>query len=172
MQLDILRHAKSSWADPGQDDHDRPLNRRGERAAGAIGRHLAIRGDLPDRVLCSSARRARETWERVARRLPASHELDLVVVKGLYLAGPADLIEELRALPEAVERALLVGHNPGVAQLAQALSGEGSNPDPLRALRAKYPTAALATLEFTGPWCELGARCGRLVRFLTPKDLA
>lgn len=172
MQLDILRHAKSSWAEPGQDDHERPLNRRGMRAAGAVGRHLAERGALPEWVFCSSALRARQTWERVSRRLPTEHPAELVVDASLYLASPTHLIERLRELPEGVDHALLVGHNPGLAQLAGALAREDPWSQALTALRAKYPTAGLTTLEFEGPWAELAIGSGRLVTFLTPKDLA
>ncbi len=172
MQLDLLRHAKSSWADPDQDDHERPLNARGEAAAGAIGRYLAARGDLPTRVLCSSARRARETWERVARELPSEHQLELVVDERLYLASPGALLECLRALPRRVENALLVGHNPGVAQLAGALAREDPFNRNLDTMRAKYPTAGLATLQLADPWDELVVGRADLLRFLTPRELA
>ncbi len=172
VQLDLLRHAKSSWADPDHDDHERPLNARGETAAGAIGRYLAARGSLPDVVLCSSARRARETWERVARELPAEHPVELAVEDSLYLASPGALLERLRAIPAQVTSAMLVGHNPGLAQLAGALSREDPFNRGLDAMRAKYPTAGLATLRFEDPWGELAVGRGDLVRFLTPKDLA
>ena len=172
MQLDLLRHAKSSWADPGQDDHERPLNARGKAAARTIGRYLAARGDLPTLVLCSSARRARETWDRVARELPTEHDLELVVDERLYLASPGALLECLRALPPRVENALLVGHNPGVAQLAGALAREDPPDRNLDALRSKYPTAGLATLQLADRWDELVVGRAVLLRFLTPKDLA
>ncbi len=174
MQLDILRHAKSSWADPGQEDHERPLNGRGERAAAAIGRHLAGRGALPEQVLCSSARRAQQTWKRVARQLPddARDAVELVVEPDLYLASPAALLRRLRQLPPTLERAMVVGHNPGLAQLANELAEDGASGDALAALRTKYPTAGLATFEISGVWAELCPTSARLIRFLTPKDLA
>ena len=96
----------------------------------------------------------------------------MVVEPELYLAGPTTLIRRLRALPASLARAMLVGHNPGLAQLAIALASESAKSDDLRALHAKYPTAGLATFEISGSWDTLSPRNARLVRFLAPKDLA
>ena len=171
MQLDLLRHAKSSWAEPGQDDHERPLNRRGARDAAAIGRYLADRGALPQRVLCSSALRTRETWTTISRRLPGDPPIEWVVDPDLYLASPATLIGKLRALPAELERVLVLAHNPGIAALAIALSREGGGSTDLGPLRSKYPTAGLATLEIEAPWAEISPGRGLLRQFLRPKDL-
>lgn len=172
MQLELMRHAKSSWAEPDVDDHERPLNERGRRAAATVGRYLAERGAFPERVLCSSARRTQETWERLAHHLPvAGREVELEIEHGLYLASPSALLERLCALPDDCERVLVIGHNPGIAALALALAGSGPGVD-LASLRTKVPTASLASFAVPAPWRALSAGRGRLLRFLRPKDLA
>jgi phosphohistidine phosphatase len=166
-RLLLLRHAKSSWDDPELADHDRPLAPRGRRAAKLIGEHLRRESVAPALVLCSSARRTRETLERIA---PALGERVPVQIEGdLYAASEGRLLERLRTLEEGVESVLLIGHNPGVERLALDLAGGG---DELAAVRRKYPTGALATLEFTGPWSDLGSGRAKLVSFVTPKQLA
>jgi phosphohistidine phosphatase len=166
-QLLLLRHAKSSWDDPELADHDRPLAPRGRRATRLIAEHLRRESAAPELVLCSSARRTRETLERIA---PALGEAVAVAVeRELYAASEHLLLERVRAIDEGAESVLLIAHSPGIEQLALSLASSGAG---LAALRRKYPTGALATLEFAGPWRELAPGNARLTDFVTPKQLA
>ena len=155
----ILRHAKSSWDDSDLDDHDRPLAPRGRRAAKAMAGYIRREGVAPALVLCSSALRARETLERVN---PSG---EWMIEPELYGADVSDLLALLRRVPERVPSVMLIGHNPGMQMLALALADE------LGAIAEKFPTGALATLEFEGAWSELGPGRGRLVDFVRPRDL-
>jgi phosphohistidine phosphatase len=166
-QLFLLRHAKSSWDDPELADHDRPLAPRGRRAAKLVAEHLRREGVTPDLVLCSSALRTRETLDGIA---PALGESTSVQIEGeLYAASEHSLLDRLRAVEDRVESLLLIGHNPGVEQLALRLAGGGQK---LAVLSRKYPTGALATLEFSGRWGDLQPGRAELADFVTPKQLA
>jgi phosphohistidine phosphatase len=170
LSLILLRHAKSSLADTGQADLDRPLNDRGKRAAVAVGRYMASNKLVPHLVLCSPARRTRETWGLVARELAATPEV-LVAVE-IYNSGDGTaLMECLRHKAGAAQSVLLVGHNPSIGELAQTLAGTGS--EKLRErLEKKYPTAALAVFSFDlGNWESLAAGTGTLLRFVQPRDV-
>ena len=171
LNLMLLRHAKSSLAPAGQADFDRPLSGRGQRAAMAMGRHMASQDLLPQRVLCSPARRAMETWELLAGELKALPEI--LIVPEIYDFGDGrTLIECLRDHAGAAQSVLLVGHNPAIAALAQNLAGKGNNKLRER-LHLKYPTAALAVISFDlGNWQSLAAGSGTLLRFVTPKDIS
>jgi phosphohistidine phosphatase len=166
-QLFLLRHAKSSWDEPGLADHDRPLAPRGRRALKLMAEHLGREGVRPALVLCSSARRTRETLEAIA---PALGEgISVQIERELYGASEQRLLERLRAVEDDVESLMLIGHNPGVEQLALSLAGSGQN---LGGPRRKYPTGALATLEFTSRWGDLQPGRAELTDFVTPKQLA
>lgn len=153
-RLYLLRHAKSSWDDPGLADHDRPLSGRGRRAADAIGRHLRAHAIEPELVLCSSSMRTRETLARIG--LEADPE------RALYGADANELIARLREVPRGVESVLVIGHNPGMHDLALALTGE---PD------GKYPTGALAVIDLDD-WSTIAPGCGRMIDFVRPRELA
>ena len=166
----LLRHAKSAWSDTALSDHDRPLNRRGERAAKAIGDHLAHHGPRPDLVLCSTAMRARQTLAPVIKRL-GTRAPPIALEDALYLASEGNLLERLQAVDDDIATVLLVGHNDGIWRLAETLAGRGS-PARRAALQEKYPTGTLATLELPdGPWRDLAAGSGDLVAFVRPRDL-
>jgi phosphohistidine phosphatase len=165
-QLFLLRHAKSSWDDAELIDHDRPLAPRGRRAMRLIAEHLAREGVTPALVLCSSARRARETLERIAPAL--GDALPVQIERELYAASDGRLLERLRRVEDGVESVMLIGHNPGVEQLALSLAGGGQD---LAVLSGKYPTGALATLEFSGRWGNLRPGSADLTDFITPKRL-
>jgi phosphohistidine phosphatase len=165
-RLFLLRHAKSSWDDPELADHDRPLAPRGRRAAKAMAKHLRRERIAPALVLCSSARRAQETLDRIAPALGA--DTRVVIEPELYRASANDLLERLRRLPETTDSAMLVGHNPAVQELALLLAGAGSG---RAAIEGKYPTAALAAFGFEGSWSELHAGAADLIAFVTPKVL-
>jgi len=165
-RLYLLRHAKSSWKDSGLADHDRPLAGRGRRAAKAIARHIRERHIAPEMVLCSTARRARETLERIE---PALGTAAVHVEPGLYGAGAEALLERLSSVPDAVGSVLLIGHNPALQELALHLARPGPE---LRELEAKYPTGALATLAFEGArWRDLDRGQAELVALVRPRDL-
>ena len=165
-QLFLLRHAKSSWDDSELIDHDRPLAPRGRRAVRLITEHLGREGVTPSLVLCSSARRARETLEGIAPAL--GEAIPVQIERELYAASDGRLLERLRAVDDGVESVMLIGHNPGVEQLALSLAGGGQN---LAVLSRKYPTGALATLEFSGRWGDLRPGSAELTDFVTPKQL-
>jgi phosphohistidine phosphatase len=164
--LYLLRHAKSSWDDPAPSDHDRPLAPGGRRAAELVAEHLLRKRIRPSLVLCSSARRTRETLDGIAPAL--GEDVEVVVEPGLYAAPRRDLLERLHAVPGSVDSALVIGHNPAIQDLALELAGSG---DELDQLAVKYPTAALATLAFEGDWRELGVGDAELRAFVRPKDL-
>jgi len=167
--LYLLRHAKSSWGDDRIADRDRPLDTRGERAAVLIGQFMRQRGWLPDLVLCSNARRARDTLALAAARLPKRPKTSIEA--GLYLAGADTLLRRLREVEDEVESVLLVGHNPDLHDLTQDLAGAG-DPEALARLERKFPTGALAVLELDDrPWRDLRRGRARLACFAEPKRL-
>jgi phosphohistidine phosphatase len=167
--LMLMRHAKSSWDQPGLADLDRSLAPRGRRAAPLIARHLHDRGLVPDLVLCSPARRVQETWQLMTPVLGGS--VASKTLRSLYPGTPSRLLEALRRLPDEIGRTLLIGHNPGLAALAGTLAGAGP-PNALERMRAKFGTASLAVLSFEiDDWRELAAGGGRLESFVRPKDL-
>ena len=167
--LYLLRHAKSSWEEDGLEDHERPLGPRGKRAARAMARHLRGLGADPQLVLCSSAARTRETLDLL---LPGFAATPLIATeRGLYLAGPESMLARLRRVEDEVERVLLLGHNPGLHELALVLAQHA--PAKLRApLARKFPTAALATYAVEGGWAALGPDTARLSGYVTPAELA
>ena len=170
LSLMLLRHAKSSLADTGQADLDRPLNDRGKRSAVAMGSYMASNGLVPQLVLCSPARRTRETWSLVAEELKAFPAV--LVAAEIYDFGDGKaLMECLRSKAGAAQSVLLVGHNPSIGGLAQNLIGKGSTK--LRGrLEEKYPTAALAVFSFDiGNWESLARGSGTLLRFIRPRDI-
>ena len=161
-RLSILRHAKSSWKDVSADDHDRPLAGRGDRDVPVIAGQLANLAPPPDVVLCSTARRARDT--AVAVLEAADCDAEIRMQRRLYLASPATWRAALAELPAEVDHALLVGHNPGLEELLAELAGE----------HQELPTAALARIELqVGSWPELaqGAR-GELIGVWRPRELS
>ena len=165
----LLRHAKSSWDDPSLADFGRPLASRGVKAAKRMGGEIAQRRWLPDRVLVSPALRTRQTWELVAAGLPGMPAVKFP--EALYEASAEEILAEIRKTPETVGSLLVLGHNPGLEDLAEGLAGGDSDTDSLRRLREKFPTAALARLEVEGEWRKLQPGCARLTQYLRPKEL-
>ncbi|MET9969828.1 histidine phosphatase family protein [Streptomyces sp. NPDC006356] len=151
-RLVVLRHAKSAWPD-GVADHQRPLGPRGHRDAPVAGRMLAEHDCMPDLALCSTAVRARETWELAAAQWgtppPVRHD------SRLYAADVSELLAVVHEVPAAVRTLLLVGHNPGLEELVLELAGDGLD-DTLDEVRTKFPTSAMAVLAWHGPsWSAL-----------------
>lgn len=165
----LLRHAKSSWADPNLSDHARPLAPRGRQAAKRLARYVDSHGLRPELVLCSSAQRARETLELLRPAL--GPDADVGLEDELYGADTDGLVRRLRAVGNHVESVLLVGHNPGLQDLAVSLAGDGE-PKAMQLLRTKFPTGALAILD-VGPtgWTRLGPGAARLTQLVLPREL-
>lgn len=167
--IHLLRHAKSSWDDPGLADLHRPLAPRGRRAAEAMRRYLEEEDILPDLILCSPARRTRQTLEGIAGAVKG---VPVRVEEGIYFAGELAVLGLLRSLPEGCGSVLVIGHNPTFEELAMELLDPDADHDPsLRRMASKYPTGALATLEGPASWSELEPGRCRLVSFVRPKDV-
>ncbi|MGW5662294.1 SixA phosphatase family protein [Streptomyces sp. NPDC003758] len=149
-RLVVLRHAKSAWPE-GVPDHERPLAARGLRDAPAAGRALAEADWLPDLALCSTAVRARQTWELASAQWGTPPPVRLQ--RRLYAADVPDLLDAVREVPAVVRTLLLIGHNPGLAELVLELAGDGLD-DTLDRVRTKFPTAAIAVLAWHGPAWE------------------
>ena len=166
----MLRHAKSSWDDSSLSDHDRPLNKKGRAAAPRVGAHMKEAGYLPDLVLCSTATRTRQTLDAVLSESEAEPAIEFQ--EELYLAGPGEMLDLVRSVPDTVESVLLVGHNPGTEMLTAALSGDGL-PETVHLMSAKFPTAGLAIIELSvDRWKDIVSGCGSLREFVRPRDLA
>jgi phosphohistidine phosphatase len=165
-RLVVLRHAKSAWPE-GVPDHQRPLAPRGRRDAPAAGRALVEADCLPDLALCSTAVRARQTWELASDQWgtppPVRHD------RRLYAADAQDLLDVVREVPPEVETLLLVGHNPGLEELVLDLAGDGLD-DALDQVRTKFPTSAIAVLAWHGTgWEALGPGTALLTSAIVPR---
>lgn len=171
-RLILLRHAKSDWPE-GVADHDRPLARRGLRDAPGAGRWLRASGNLPDLVLCSTARRAQQTWELAQQGLAASPPLGYE--QRIYGATAAGLLSLARQVAPQTCALLIVGHDPAIRaltlELASLAPGEAVPPDVAR-VRVKFQTAAAAVLAFDVAWQDLGPGRARLTAFAGPADFA
>jgi len=170
LRLMLLRHAKSSWASPGMDDKDRPLSPRGARAAPAIGAYMRGHELVPKLVLCSSARRARDTWNLVANELTMLPKL--IVDDTLYDFGDGRrLMQALVTKAAGAQAVMIVGHNPAIENLARRLIGKG-DAKLRQLLQSKYPTGALTIIDFnTKSWGEVKDGSGILSAFTRPRDL-
>ncbi|MDO5656857.1 MAG: histidine phosphatase family protein [Paracoccus sp. (in: a-proteobacteria)] len=140
-RLILTRHAKSAWDDPQLDDHDRPLNARGQRSARALGDWIASRGYEPEEVLCSTATRTRETWEHVAAAGIEARPV-LRLEKSLYHASPEQMLQVLKTA--TAQTVMMVGHNPGIAEFAAMLPARA----PLEPDFRRYPTASTLVVDF------------------------
>lgn len=164
--LTLLRHAKADWDGPSQRDFDRPLSARGRKAAAAMGEELRRLGLAFDRVVASPSRRTTETLERLGE---AYGPLPLTYDERVYLASVPTLLRIVQAADDAQHRLMIVGHNPGMEQLALALAGGGALRD---RTAEKFPTGALAELRFdVASWGEVDEGAGTLARFILPRDL-
>jgi phosphohistidine phosphatase len=167
-QLYLLRHAKSDWDHPKLDDHDRPLAPRGKKAMKAMARYLRREGIHPDVVLCSSAKRARQTLERVLSAL--GDGVDLEVEDDLYTFDADVLLARLKRVPAAVGSVMVVGHNPATQELGVLLAGSGAEAD-LARVGARFPTGGFAALDVPVAWSRLKPGIATLRSFVTPRDL-
>jgi phosphohistidine phosphatase len=163
----LMRHAKSAW--PDVPDHERPLAPRGQRDAPAMGRWLRAVDRVPDYVLCSTAQRASQTWQLAQAGLGAMPSVSFD--DSVYFGSTAQLAELLRRIPPTVRTLLLVGHDPAVHELALLFAGDGSDPRARERLAVKFPTAAVAILDFDDDWAQLEPGAARLTSFMIPRDL-
>jgi phosphohistidine phosphatase len=157
-RLIVMRHAKAADL-PGGPDAERALNPRGQRDAAAAGDWLRGHGLVPDLVLCSTARRARQTWRQIAARLETA-----VLVRQdprLYQAGSGELLDIIRAAPPEVATLMYVGHNPAAQNLAAGLLGQ----------LAGFPAAAIAAIGLTVPWAAVAPGDGDLIALWTPRQV-
>lgn len=168
-RLMLLRHAKSDWSSQGLRDHDRGLSARGREAAPRMGAYMARHALLPDLILASTATRVAETLDHL---LPAFRQAPRILHdERLYEAGANALLEAVKETPPTVHSLLLVGHNPGLAELAGLLIASG-DVEARQQLIEKFPTAALAVIDFAlDDWARLHPRAGRLDRFVVPRAL-
>jgi phosphohistidine phosphatase len=175
-QLFVLRHAKSSWDDPGLDDHERPLAPRGQRAVKQLAAHIREHEIRPEQVLCSSARRTLETCEGI------ESGGEIMVEPELYEASGKDVLARLHRIPESTNSVMVIGHNPALQVLLLRLTGsngtgglasngDGDADSMVSELQRKFPTGALATLSFECEWSELAPGSAKLVDVVRPRDL-
>jgi phosphohistidine phosphatase len=168
-RLMLLRHAKSDWSKPGERDHDRPLAPRGYADAPRIGAYMASHGLAPDLVVCSTARRARQTLDLAAAAF--TKPAKIVHEPRVYDNNPDVLFELARKTAPDVHVLLLVGHNPSFQSFADAVTASGHG-DARQRLREKFPTATLAVIDFPiDSWGDLHLHSGRLDRLITPRLL-
>jgi len=157
--LYVLRHAKSSWDDPGLSDHDRTLAPRGLKATKQLAKHLREHEIKPGLVLCSTAVRAQETLDGIGL------DGDRSIEEELYTASAGQWVERLNRVPDETESVMAIGHNPALQQLVLALAGGNET------IARKFPTGALATLSFECAWSELEPGRAQLTELVRPKDL-
>lgn len=168
-RLLLLRHAKAATPAPGQDDHARELNSRGQAACGVMAEYMALNDLLPDRVLCSDARRTRETWQRIAagngwQDIPTRH------LKALYLAEAERILRLLAREAGSAQTVLVVGHNPGIEELAGALA-DRSDREARRELAGGMATASLVALDLPDGFATVRPGTCPVERIVHPRSL-
>lgn len=168
-RLLLLRHAKSERSEPGMRDHERTLNGKGREDAPKIAAYMARHGFIPERALVSSATRTQETWKLVAK---AFRPMPTVIAEDrLYDAGAQAILKVIKETPAAIGTVLVVGHNPGLHELAILLVASGDI-EARERLREKMPTCGLAVIDFAlNDWGKVHIQSGRLERFISPKLL-
>ena len=162
----MLRHAKSSWKEPGLDDHDRPLNKRGRHAARIMATYLKQSKITPDLVICSTATRAKQTLDPIIK---AVNPPEIILERKIFVGAQQELWEQLRNIPKRAKSVLLIGHNPALQNLALELA----QTDQLVPFAGNnFPTGAMASFRFRGAWKALEPHGAELFSFITPMTLA
>ena len=165
--LILFRHAKSSWAG-NLEDHERPLAERGQKAAPVMARWLAANGFKPSVALVSTSRRTQETWALVAPELGKVVRRD---VAEIYEAPAGRILDAIHGVEPSVETLIIIGHNPGMEDLARWLMADDGGERGAQ-MRRKFPTAAIAIMEIpVDDWTEVLPHKARLADFVTPKTL-
>jgi phosphohistidine phosphatase len=162
----LLRHAKADW--PQVSDHERPLAERGRMDAPVAGRRLGETGIDFDLAVCSTSARTRETWKLVVHELPTRPRT--VYEERLFDASLGDLLALINETPEEVNNLLVIGHNPGMHTLADALAGGAEGDALARMTQSGFPTAAFAVIGYDGTWKSVEHKVGRLVDYWAPHD--
>ena len=174
LRLSLLRHAKSSWDSPDLSDHERPLNKRGTKAASRIGRYIVELDLVPELILCSDATRTRDTLTLVLSQL-TSPTPKVRITQTLYLAAPNTILKAIKKHAKTPAHIMVIGHNPGLHALALSLPANDDAADKrsdLASLTLKFPTAALAHIHFDcDDWRDIGPASGRLDTYVTPRTL-
>ncbi len=170
-QLILLRHAKAAAAGGGCD-HDRPLTESGTEAATRIGRAMRQAGLAPAVVLVSPSLRTQQTFAALEASGVWSEWPNVELLPTLYMASPVQMRDILRGLPETVRSAMIIGHNPGLHELARKLAGTAPQHPAQARLAEGYPTATLTEFLVATPWRQIGANAASLQRFVAAKDLA
>lgn len=169
--LFILRHAKSSWSDPFLDDFERPLNKRGKRACVDMWQWFIKQNISPELVLCSPAKRAKDTWKRMKKEQMAFGKKKFEA--SLYLASPSELLDLIKKVPAKVSSLMLIGHNPGMHELIlQLVNTNALQPEQAQSFQQivyKFPTTGFAHLQFNvSDWVDVAPLTGKLYRIMTP----
>lgn len=165
----LLRHAKSSWSNPGMSDFERPLNERGRKSAQVMASHLASSLPLPDRIYCSTAQRTRETLSSLLKVY--AHPCAIDLRRDFYLASPSVMLQAIRSSDPVIETVMMIAHNPGTEELALSLS-QNQGDDVFTSIIGKYPTAACAHISFdVESWEQVMEKSGTLKAFVRPRDL-
>jgi len=169
-RLLLLRHAKTERLQPGGQDHDRVLTDRGRADAKKLGAFLARHAFVPDRAVVSTAARTSETWTLLAAAFAKAPPVSLE--DGIYNASPQAILQAIKSTAAEIGTLLVIGHNPGIQELAATLTASGDI-DARERLGEGFPTSALAAISFASQdWAGVHARGGRLEHFVTPKWLA
>ncbi len=170
LSLLLLRHAKSSWDDSVVDDFDRPLNARGQKAAPLVGQWMKDQDMTPGRIICSGARRTRETLGLILPYQRGDQEIS--IEDGIYSAdGAHDLLGRVRSIGKGSGQVMIIGHNPAIQELALALAGTG-DADDLQQIALKFPTASLAEIQFPATdWSMVSEGTGALTNFVMPRRI-
>ena len=165
----LLRHAKSSWQNHNLDDFDRPLSDRGIKACKKIGKYLKKKNISPDIVYCSTAVRAKQTWELVNRIVEKKE--NVLFKKNLYMSDLSNFIEIIKKTKKKFKSLMIVSHNPGIEYLALELSKDKNN-EVYKKIYNKYPTGALVIIKYNiDKWNKVDLKKGSLYKFIKPKEL-
>ena len=165
----LLRHAKSSWDDVSLDDFDRPLSPRGIKSCKKIGKYLKKNRLIPDIVYCSSAMRAKQTWELFNRIVDKKE--NILYEDSLYMSDFSNFINIIKKTKNNFKNLMFVSHNPGIENLALELSKDKSN-EIYEKINIKFPTGALIIIKFDlNNWSKVDCKKGKLYEFVKPKEL-
>ncbi|WP_068085725.1 SixA phosphatase family protein [Polycladidibacter stylochi] len=169
LRLILIRHAKSDWGDARLEDHKRPLNEEGFKAAKALANHMRSHNLIPDQIICSTALRTRQTLQPMLECLQESCRISLL--EDLYDPKQSDYLESIGAFGGLACTLMLIGHLPAIQQTALDLCGTG-NPQLIEEIEHSFPTAAMAIIDFErARWSELARQDGRIVSFIRPKQM-
>ncbi|HAT86576.1 MAG TPA: hypothetical protein DCS30_11900 [Rhizobiales bacterium] len=169
LRLYLLRHAKSSWANPALADYDRPLNKRGRNDMPNLARYMIEQSYQPERILCSGAMRTRQTLAVILPGLKSDTSIQLL--NALYEGYAPDYLIQLRQHAQNSHSLMIIGHNTGMQEIALRLISQG-NPELIADIETKFPTGALAVLDFdVASWNDISAQKATLTDFIKPRDL-